>query len=64
MAWIRKEWNTHSQKIHRSVSPERDMSSISIQKSILGPVMYHTVINGMDHDMIDVEGIHFKSMIK
>ena len=54
MAWIRKYLNTHFQKIRGSVSPEKDVSNVSIQKSSLGPLLYHTVVSGMDHDMIGV----------
>ena len=34
--------------------PEKDRSTVSIQKSILGPLLCHTVVSGMDHDMIGV----------
>ena len=46
--------STHFQKIRQSVSPEKHMSNVSIQKRILGPLLYHTVVSGMDHDMIGV----------
>lgn len=36
------------------MSPEKDVSNVSIQKSSLGPLLYHTVVSGMDHDMIGV----------